>query len=156
MRAVRDPEGQDWVGLSTEPLAGDRAAGWVRLPECGATVAFIGSVRDHSRGRPTVSQLEYEAYTEQVEPRLAEVVTVARGRWPELGRVVLWHRVGVLDVEDTTVVVAVSAPHRDVAFDAARWCIDTVKSTIPVWKREVWDGGENWGLDAHPVSEVGS
>lgn len=143
------------MGLSAEPLDGDRAAGWVRLADCGATVAFLGSVRDHSDGRPSVSRLEYEAYTEQVEPRLADLAGAARRRWPAIGRIVAWHRLGVLDVEDTTVVVAVSAPHRDVAFEAARWCIDTLKSTIPVWKREAWAGGEDWGLDAHPVTEVG-
>ncbi|MDQ2724429.1 MAG: molybdenum cofactor biosynthesis protein MoaE, partial [Actinomycetota bacterium] len=103
-----------------------------------------------------VSQLEYEAYTEQVEERLAELAAAARRQWPALGRIVLRHRVGVLSIEDTTVVVAVSAPHRDEAFVAARWCIDTLKSTIPVWKREVWSGGEDWGLDAHPVTEVSS
>ncbi len=119
-------------------------------------MVFFGSVRDHSEGRPAVSQLAYEAYTEQVEQRLADLAAGARRQWPELGRIVLWHRVGVLSVEDLTVVVAVSAPHRDEAFVAARWCIDTLKSTVPVWKHEVWAGGEDWGLDAHPVTEVGS
>ncbi len=117
---------------------------------------FSGSVRDHSEGRPAVSQLEYEAYTEQVEARLADLASAARRQWPGLGRIVLWHRVGVLSIEDITVVVAASAPHRNEAFLAARWCIDTLKSTVPVWKREVWSDGEDWGLDAHPVTEVRS
>ncbi|MDQ6782979.1 MAG: molybdenum cofactor biosynthesis protein MoaE [Actinomycetota bacterium] len=152
-----DPAGgEDWVGLRGEPLAVEEALAWIRRPECGASVVFFGSVRDHSEGRPAVSQLAYEAYTEQVEQRLADLAAGARRQWPELGRIVLWHRVGVLSVEDLTVVVAVSAPHRDEAFVAARWCIDTLKSTVPVWKHEVWAGGEDWGLDAHPVTEVGS
>jgi molybdopterin synthase catalytic subunit len=147
---------KDWVGLSSEPLVAEEALAWVRRPDCGASVIFSGSVRDHSEGRPAVSQLEYEAYTEQVEERLAGLAAEARRKWPDLGRVALWHRVGILSIEDTTVVVAVSAPHREDAFLAARWCIDTLKSTVPVWKREVWSGGEDWGLDAHPVTEVGS
>jgi len=147
---------KDWVGLSSEPLVPEEALAWVRRRECGASVIFSGSVRDHSDGRPAVSQLEYEAYTERVEQRLDGLAAEARRQWPALGRIALWHRVGVLSVEDTTVVVAVSAPHRDEAFLAARWCIDTLKSSVPVWKREVWSGGEDWGLDAHPVSEVGS
>ncbi|MDQ6838033.1 MAG: molybdenum cofactor biosynthesis protein MoaE, partial [Actinomycetota bacterium] len=93
---------------------------------------------------------------EQVEERLAGLAGEARRRWPTLGRIVLWHRMGLLSIEDTTVVVAVSAPHRDDAFAAARWCIDTLKSTVPVWKREIWSGGDDWGLDACPVTEVGS
>ena len=147
-------DGQDWVGLSSDPLSVDGALSWIQRSDCGASVIFVGSVRDHSEGRPDVSELEYEAYTEQVEQRLRDLAGGARSRWPGLGRVVLWHRVGVVSLGDTPVVVAVSAPHRDEAFAAARWCIDTLKSTVPVWKREVWSGGDDWGLDAQPVTEV--
>ena len=76
-------------------------------------------------------------------------------KWPGVGRVVIWHRTGTLAVGEYSVVVAVSAAHRGDAFDAGRYCIDTVKVSVPIWKRERWSGGDDWGLDAHEVAEVG-
>jgi molybdopterin synthase catalytic subunit len=150
------PAGQDvWVALTTEELSLEKAASWVTRPDCGAVVTFAGTVRDHAEGRPGVSELEYEAYASQVEPRLTAVATEARKRWPGVGRLVLWHRTGVLAVTERSVVVAASAAHRGEAFDAARYCIDTLKHTVPIWKRERWSGGDDWGLDAHEVAEVG-
>jgi molybdopterin synthase catalytic subunit len=143
----------DWVALSEDHLSLDTATAWVARPDCGAIVAFAGMVRDHADGRSGVSRLEYEAYTEQIVPRLRALVGEARARW-SLGRVVCWHRVGVLGVGDCAVVVAVSSAHRAEAFDAARWCIDTVKATMPIWKHETWDGGDGWGSDAHQIHEV--
>jgi molybdopterin synthase catalytic subunit len=143
-----------WVGLTTAPLLLDRAAHWVQQPDCGAVVVFGGTVRDQAEGRTGVDELEYEAYDTQVEPRLARIAEQARGRWEGIGRVVIWHRVGTLAVGECSVVVAVSAAHRGQAFDAARFCIDTVKTSVPIWKRERWDGGEDWGLDAHDVADV--
>ncbi len=129
-------------------------ADWAVKPDCGGLVVFSGTVRDHSEGRPGVSGLEYEAYVEQAEPKLGSILDEARRRWPEIGRVALLHRVGVLAPCDCSVLVAVSAPHRPEAFAAARWCIDTLKSTVPIWKRETWREGQDWGLSAHPVEEV--
>jgi len=145
----------DWVALTPDPLSVDRAATWVARPDCGAVVAFAGTVRDHAEGRPGVTELEYEAYESQVEPRLLAIAAEARKRWPGVGRLVLWHRSGTLAVAECSVVVAASAVHRSEAFDAARYCIDTLKHTVPVWKRERWEGGEDWGIDGRDVVEVG-
>jgi molybdopterin synthase catalytic subunit len=142
------PSGDTWVALTDRPLEVGALAAWVVRPDCGAVVLFTGTVRDHAPGRPGVSRLEYEAYTGQVEPRLDAVAGEARRRWPALGRVALVHRTGVLSVGEASVVVAVSAPHRADAFAAARYCIDTLKATVPIWKRETWQGGEDWSLDA--------
>ena len=149
--------GDDWVGLTATLLPVEQATAWVVRPDCGAVVVFVGTVRDHADGREDVVGLEYEAYAEQVGPRLAAVARDARARWPELGRVVLLHREGALAITDPAVVVAVSAPHRAEAFAAARFCIDTVKAVAPIWKREEWAGGERaeWGTGAVPVAEVG-
>jgi molybdopterin synthase catalytic subunit len=117
-------------------------------------VVFSGTARDHSEGRPDVGRLEYEAYEEQVIPRLEAIVDAARTRWPELGRVVLLHRVGEVPVGESAVVVAVSAPHRAEAFDAARFGIDSLKATVPIWKREEWAGGSSWGLEPQHLAEV--
>ena len=123
-------------------------------PDCGAVVVFAGTVRDHADGRTGVHLLEYEAYEEQVVPRLVELATAARARWPDLGRVALLHRIGPLRLGDASVLVAVSTPHRADAFDAAHWCIDTIKETLPVWKREHHDAGVDWGTCASEVGEV--
>lgn len=143
-----------WVGLTTEPLPVGAVHDWAVRPDCGAVVVFTGTVRDHAAGRPGVHELEYEAYEEQVVPRLGAIVERARARWPELGRVALLHRTGRLGPGAVSVVVAASAPHRGQAFEAARFGIDTLKATVPIWKRERWDGGEAWGLDGSPVAEV--
>jgi molybdopterin synthase catalytic subunit len=149
------PDGRDdWVGITADPLSAGAVAAFVERADCGGTVLFTGVVRDHSDGRPGVQTLEYEAYEEQVTPRLAAIAAEARARWPAVGRLALLHRTGLLGVGEASVIVAASAPHRAEAFDAARFCIDTLKSTAPIWKRETWDGGEDWSTCAHPVAEV--
>ena len=146
--------GDVWLGLSGDPLPVAPATDWVVRPDCGAVVVFSGTARDHAPGRPGVELLEYEAYEEQVEPRLRAIAEEARVRWPSLGRIALLHRVGVVPVGDSAVVVAVSAPHRDEAFAAARYCIDAVKASVPIWKHETWAGGEAWGNDTQELVEA--
>jgi molybdopterin synthase catalytic subunit len=123
-------------------------------PTCGAVVVFTGTARDHSTGRPGVTRLEYEAYDSQVVPRLEEIATRARERWPDLGRMVLLHRIGEVPLTEAAVVVAASAPHRAAAFEAARFGIDTLKATVPIWKREDWSEGTSWGREAQHIVEV--
>jgi molybdopterin synthase catalytic subunit len=143
--------GNDWIGLSGAPLPTDQATTWVVRPDCGGVVVFVGTVRDHAEGRPGVVALDYEAYAEQAEPRMAAVAAEARARFAGVGRIALLHRTGPLAVTEAAVVVAVSALHRAEAFEAARFCIDTLKATVPIWKKESWAGGEDWGTDATPV-----
>ena len=150
------PTGDDWFGLGDDALPVATALEWAVRPDCGAVVLFSGTVRDHAEGRPNVSALEYEAFEEEVEPRMAAIAAEVRRRWPVIGRLALLHRTGRLGVTETSVVVVASAPHRAEAFAAARWCIDTLKSTVPIWKRETWDGGEDWSACDHPVAEVTS
>ncbi len=148
------PPGADWVAVSDEPLPVAEVLEWVVRPGCGALVVFCGTVRDHSEGRPGVVTLEYEAYLEEVEPRLARVVAAVRARTPAVERLALAHRVGRLEVGEVSVIVAVSTPHRAEAFEAARFCIDTVKESVPIWKREVWADGSDWALCSHDLVEV--
>ena len=142
------------MGLGTDPLPVADALAWVRRPGCGGVVLFTGDVRDSSPGRTGVSSLTYEAYEEEVKPRLAAIAADARRRWPDVGRLVLLHRTGTLAVGDSSVVVVASAPHRAEAFEAARFCIDTLKHTVPIWKLETWDGGEDWSQGCSPIAEV--
>lgn len=138
------PLDDTWLGLSEEPLPLTAVSEWAVRPHCGALVVFTGTVRDHAQGRPEVSSLEYEAYVEAVEPRLKVVADDARCRWPDLGRLAMLHRIGLLAIEEAAVVVAASAPHRGDAFAAARFCIDAVKESVPIWKMETWNGGQSW------------
>jgi molybdopterin synthase catalytic subunit len=153
MALVPPQHGHDWLRLSYEPLPPDAVRSWVELPACGAVVLFTGNVRDSSEGRPGVTVLEYEAYEEEVEVRLAAIAIEARCRWAEVGRLAMLHRVGRLAVGECSVVVAASAPHREEAFAAARFCIDSVKLSVPIWKRETWAGGQAWANCAHVIEE---
>jgi molybdopterin synthase catalytic subunit len=143
---VLPPEDGDWLAVTEQPLPVESAREWVTLSQCGAIVTFCGTVRDHSDGRSGVTSLEYEAYVEQVVPKLSMVAAQARARWSVIGRISMLHRVGRLEVGELAVVVAVSTPHRREAFEAAQFCIDTLKHTVPIWKRETWDGGSDWSV----------
>ncbi len=137
-----------------EPLPVERATTWATTAPSGAVVVFLGVVRDHAEGRDGVRALTYEAYEEQAEARLAEVAVEARRRWPVVERIALLHRTGELALSEASVAVVVSSPHRAEAFEAARFCIDTLKVTVPIWKREHWDGGDGWATAATPVRSV--
>jgi molybdopterin synthase catalytic subunit len=145
---------ETWLALTTSPLAVAEVYEWSVRPDCGAVVLFSGTVRDHAEGRPGVAHLTYEAYEEQVVPRLAAIATEIREQWPATGRIALLHRTGRLELGTSSVIVAVSAPHRGEAFEAARFGIDTLKATVPIWKQETWDGGQDWALGAQSVTEV--
>lgn len=141
-------DGDDWLGLTDAALPIGEMYEWCVRPDCGAVVLFSGTVRDHADGRSDVERLEYEAYDEMVVPKLAEIAAEARARWSDLGRIVLVHRVGSLGLGESSVVAAVSAPHRPEAFAAAHFAIDALKVSVPVWKREIWSGGADWGTNA--------
>jgi molybdopterin synthase catalytic subunit len=147
-------DGDDWLGLTDAELPIGAMYAWCVRPDCGAVVLFSGTVRDHAEGRTDVERLEYEAYDEMVVPKLAEIAAETRARWADVGRIVLVHRIGSLGLGESSVVVAASAPHRPEAFAAARFAIDALKVSVPVWKREVWAGGSDWGADASELVEV--
>jgi len=101
-----------------------------------------------------VIALEYETNSELAEQRLRDVVDEARARWPALERVAIHHRIGRVELSVSTVVVAVSAPHRDAAFAAAQFCIDALKASVPMWKRELWEGGSAWSDETSPIGNA--
>ncbi len=152
-------DGDDWLGLTDAALPIGQLYEWCVRPDCGAVVLFSGTVRDHADGRSDVEQLQYEAYDEMVVPKLAQIAAETRSRWADVGRIVLVHRVGTLDLGESSVVAAVSAPHRSEAFAAARFAIDALKVSVPVWKREIWRDGADWGTNAAdlvPAADVPS
>ena len=142
------------VTLTTEKLDVGEIYDWCVHPSWGAIVVFSGTARDHAEGREDVTLLEYEAYEEHVEPRLEAIASEMRQRWPDIVRVVLAHRTGPLKLGESSVVVAVSSPHRPEAFEAGRFGIDTLKATVPIWKREVWKDGEDWALASQDITDV--
>ena len=143
-----------WVEISSRALPASEVSTWAITSSCGAVSTFVGTVRDHSPGRTGIVRLDYEAQPELAETRLAAIADAARRHWPDIGRVALLHRTGSLVVGDIATVVVVSTPHRREAFEATSWCIDTLKATVPIWKYEVWDGGEGWGECTHELVDV--
>ena len=128
--------------LSDEPLSLDRAIGEVRSDAAGAIATFTGTTRKESRGR-AVSYLDYEAYEGMAEDVMAEIASELQSRY-DLCAVAIHHRVGRVEIGDTSVVIAVSAPHRQDALAACKDAIDTLKQQVPLWKKEVYEGGEEW------------
>jgi len=115
--------------------------------DAGGVVTFVGAVRDHSRGQ-AIRHLEYEAYPGMAEREMEKICDEAARRWPD-ARVAIAHRVGPLAIGDLAVVVATAAPHRAEAFEACRFAIDTLKETVPIWKKEFTTSGEYW-VEEHP------
>ncbi|MGH3001853.1 MAG: molybdenum cofactor biosynthesis protein [Gaiellaceae bacterium] len=128
--------------LSDEPLSLDRVVDEVRDEEAGAIATFTGTTRVHSRGRE-VTHLDYEAYEGMAERVMEEIAASLESRY-ELCAVAIHHRVGRVGIGDTSVVIAVSAPHRADALAACRDAIDELKERVPLWKKEVYSGGEEW------------
>lgn len=148
----RPSTGDDWFELTASPLPISEVYEWAVRPECGAVVVFSGTVRDHADGRDGVTSLEYEAYAEAVVPVFERIATETRRRHPGAVRVAILHRTGELGLGESSVVVAVSSAHRPVAFDAARFAIDALKESAPIWKKENWSQGSDWGTGAHTLT----
>ncbi len=154
VRVVSTDRSPDWVAISPFVLDTHELVAWATRPDCGAVVTFVGTARTTSTTGHEILELEYETDPRLAERRLAEVTAEARARWPEIRAVVLHHRIGTVHLTEPAVVVVVASPHRGEAFDAARFCIDAVKRTVPMWKREVWRGGSAWSDEAIDIVDV--
>jgi MoaE-MoaD fusion protein len=128
--------------LSEEPLDLRAVVAEVQRNEAGAIATFVGTTRRHSRGR-TVLYLDYEAYPEMAEQMMRSLAAALKEKH-DLCDVAIHHRIGRVDIGEPSVAIAVSAPHRRAALEACREAIDTLKETIPLWKKEVYEGGEEW------------
>ncbi|MGB7861382.1 MAG: molybdenum cofactor biosynthesis protein MoaE [Acidimicrobiia bacterium] len=131
------------VSVGDQPIDIQSLVAEVGREGSGATVLFLGTVRDHSDGKTGVTHLDYEVFAEMVEPKIEEVVAAASQKWPVLAAAVE-HRSGVVNLGEASVAVAVSSAHRSDAFEAARFIIDELKRTAPIWKKEHWVGGSEW------------
>lgn len=136
------PLHEDIYQLVREPIDMVALARHVRAPEDGATVTFDGFVRDHSQNRPTL-YLDYEAYESMAVAKMREIGAQLHEKFA-IHRVAMVHRLGRLEIGETSVFIAVSAAHRSAAFDACRFAIDTLKRTVPIWKKEYFEDGAVW------------
>lgn len=129
--------------VTTEPLSVQRLNDLVKRSSDGAVVTFDGIVRDNFAGRP-VRYLEYEAYAEMVEKKMAEIGAEVQQKFA-VGEIAMIHRIGRLEIGESSVVIAVAAPHRHAAFEACAYAMDRVKEDVPVWKKEFFtDGDAHW------------
>jgi MoaE-MoaD fusion protein len=140
--AVIPPVSGGALLLSGEPLDVAAVIAEAESDDAGAVASFVGTVRRHSRGRDVV-RLEYEAYEEMAEEMLARLAADLKAKHG-LCEVAIHHRVGIVEIGEPSVAIAVSAPHRAAALDACREAIDTLKETIPLWKKELYADGEEW------------
>ena len=150
--------GDEWCELTTAELPIAAIYEWAVRPDCGAVVLFSGTVRDHAEGRTNVTSLDYEAYEDAAIPAFHKIVEETRRRFADARRIAILHRTGRVALNESSVVVAVSSAHRPVAFEAARFAIDALQESAPMWKKENWVGGSDWGTGAHdvvPPSSVG-
>jgi molybdopterin synthase catalytic subunit len=115
---------------------------FVSDPEAGAIATFIGTTRNHNDGRKVIA-LDYDGYPEMAEKELARIGEVARKQW-EISRMAIVHRLGPVQITESSVMIAVSSGHRAAAFAACRFAIEEIKRTVPIWKKEVFEGGEIW------------
>ncbi len=139
------------VRLQSDPIRIDDLVSHVRGDGDGAVALFLGTVRNHNQGRRVV-RLEYHAYEEMAESEMLRLERQAIERY-EIHRVAVVHRTGVLEIGETSVAVAVSAAHRAQASTACRFLIDTLKQTVPIWKKEHFEGGETWIEGEGPASD---
>jgi molybdopterin synthase catalytic subunit len=128
--------------ISPIPLNIQSAIDWIMSPESGGIDVFIGTVRNATKGKPVV-RLEFEAYEPMALAEIEKILMRAGETWP-IQKALIHHRTGVLQIGEVPVIIAVSAAHRAAAFEACRFIIDTLKQTVPIWKKEIFEDGEVW------------
>lgn len=135
------------IQILPSPLNIQQCIDWVMSPHCGGIDVFIGTVRNVTKEKK-VLRLEFEAYEKMAVSELQKIARQSFEKWP-VQKVLVHHRTGVLQVGEIPVIIAVAAAHRDAAFEACRYIIDTLKETVPIWKKEFFEDGEIW-VAAHP------
>jgi len=135
------------IKITSDPLDIQTCVDWVMSPGSGGIDIFIGTVRDSTHGKRVVN-LEFEAYEQMAEREMNRIAAFASVNWP-LDRILIHHRTGRLSIGEIPVIIAVSAAHRAAAFEACRYAIDTLKQSVPIWKKEIFEDGEIW-VAAHP------
>ncbi|SFE21500.1 molybdopterin synthase catalytic subunit [Paenibacillus catalpae] len=128
--------------ITKHPITSDEVLAKVIVPEHGAAIAFVGTTREWTMGQRTV-RLEYEAYAPMAVRTMEQIGMELSERWPGT-QTAISHRIGVVDIAETSVVIAVSSPHRDACYEASRYAIERLKQIVPIWKKEIWEDGSEW------------
>jgi molybdopterin synthase catalytic subunit len=135
------------IELTEQPISVNEVIEAAQSDQAGAVDVFIGTVRNYSLEKKVV-RLEYEAYDKMALKMMNQLAEEVKAKWP-VKKMAIVHRKGVLQIGEVAVVVAVSTPHRKEAFEACQYTIDTLKQTVPIWKKEIYENGEIW-VSAHP------
>ncbi|XP_068105538.1 molybdopterin synthase catalytic subunit-like [Hyperolius riggenbachi] len=137
-------EPQEYIRISSEKLSADEVSQLVISPSCGAVSIFIGTTRNNFEGKKVVS-LEYESYVPMAEMEIKKIASEIRQQWPSVKHIAVHHRLGLVPVTEASVAIAISSPHRGDAQDAVKYCINTLKATVPIWKKELYEeDGYTW------------
>ncbi|XP_038072483.1 molybdopterin synthase catalytic subunit-like [Patiria miniata] len=131
--------GKDFVRITSDPLSVEEATGMVTSPTSGAISIFIGTTRNNFEGKEVI-RLEYEAYVPMAEKQMHSICRDVRDKW-QVEHIAVFHRIGVVPVQEASVIIAVSSPHRQAALEAVQYSIDTLKATVPIWKKEMFAEG---------------
>lgn len=135
------------IQLTNDPLSSQTVQSWIGSPDAGGICVFVGTVRNKTSDKEVIA-LEFEAYEPMAIREMRKIAEAAVDRWPVI-RIAIHHRLGKLAIGEIPVIIGVSCAHRDAAFEACRYCIDSLKETVPIWKKEVFEDGEVW-VAAHP------
>ncbi|PGL72558.1 molybdenum cofactor biosynthesis protein MoaE [Bacillus sp. AFS055030] len=133
---------QTLFNIVDTPIVVEEVSDKVKSRNAGAITVFIGTVRELTKGKKTLS-LEYQAYESMAVKKLAQIGDEIKQKWPE-AIAAITHRVGRLEISDIAVVIAVSSPHRKVAYEANEYAIERIKQIVPIWKKEFWEDGTMW------------
>ena len=128
--------------VTNQPIDLNELVRYVADAEAGAIVPFIGTTRNNNEGRKVLA-LDYDGYPEMAEKELARIGAEAKNKWP-ICKMAIVHRLGPVQIGEASVIIVVSSAHRDAAFSASRFAIEEIKKTVPIWKKEVFEGGEVW------------
>ncbi|GAE32469.1 molybdenum cofactor biosynthesis protein MoaE [Halalkalibacter hemicellulosilyticus] len=147
---------QSMFEISQEPLSVEDLVAKVTRRECGAIATFIGTVREFTQGKQTL-QLEYQAYESMAIKKLQQIGQEVEEKWPG-ATVAISHRIGLLQISDIAVIIAVSTPHRKAAYEANAYAMERIKEMVPIWKKEYWHDGTKWigdqaGETPYPLGE---
>ncbi|XP_066474395.1 molybdopterin synthase catalytic subunit-like [Tiliqua scincoides] len=138
-----EDELKNFITLNYKKLSADEISALVISPCCGAVTLFVGTTRNNFEGRKVV-QLEYEAYTSMAEAEIKKICTDIRLKWPSVKHIAIQHRLGLVPISEASVMVAISSPHRAESLEAVKYCINTLKATVPIWKKEVYEEDYSW------------
>ena len=135
------------IAIHNTPLSLEACYTLAEDPSSGGVAAFIGTVRNQTKDKPVV-RLEFEAYESMALSEMTKIATLIETKW-NAKQIVMHHRIGTLAISDIAVIIVISTPHRKAAFEACQFAIDTLKETVPIWKKEVFEDGEIW-VSAYP------